>query len=144
MAARVCVIGAGRWGRNHVRTLHELGALGGIADHCQATLAERSRQYPAAAIHADLDGALAADYDGYIIATPAETHFDLARRVIDRGRPVLVEKPLALEAAQARELNRLAKLKRVPLMVGHVMLFHPAIREIKEMIDGGKIGRLQY
>lgn len=101
-------------------------------------------QYPATAIHVDLEEALRAQYDGYVIATPAETHAELARRVIESGKPVLVEKPLALRAAEAHELNRLAQAKGVPLMVGHVLLFHPAIRRIKELLNSGKIGKLQY
>lgn len=144
MALRICVVGAGRWGKNHVRTLHELGALAAVADRSEATRAEIARQFPKAVIHADFAEAIERDYDGYVIATPAETHFDLARRVVERGRPVLVEKPLTLRAADAHELNRLATQKNVSLMVGHVLLFHPAIRKIKELIDAGKIGKLQY
>lgn len=144
MHKRVCVVGAGRWGRNHIRTLDGMGCLGGIVETKRPILDELAAAYPKAAAYTDLDEAVAAGFDGFVVATPAETHFELARLIIRSGCPVLVEKPLTLTAKDARALNRLATDRGVNLMVGHVLLFHPAICKIKEMIDGGKIGKLQY
>ncbi len=144
MPTRICVVGAGRWGSNHVKTLHQLGYLAGVVE-CNGERLEQLREtYPEAGLHSDLDAALAAGYDGFTVATPAETHFELAQRILRAGKPALVEKPLALTAAEARQLKRLADEQGVALMVGHVLLFHPAIRKIKELIRDGKIGRLQY
>ncbi len=144
MSRQICVIGAGRWGRNHIKTLHGLGSLGGIVEASEAAREEMRAAYPNANIFADVKEAVAARFDGYTVATPAETHFDIAKLLIENECPVLVEKPITLKAADAHALNRLARERKVPLMTGHVLLFHPAIAKIKEMIDGGKIGRLQY
>lgn len=144
MNKKICVIGAGRWGKNHVRTLADLGSLAGIVDANKDTLTWFRDKYPGVKAYESLDEALAENHDGYTIATPAETHYDIAKKVLRRGKPVLVEKPLALEAAQARELKAISEEEGVALMVGHVMLFHPAIAKMKELIADGKIGKLEY
>ncbi|MFQ5412483.1 MAG: Gfo/Idh/MocA family oxidoreductase [Phycisphaerae bacterium] len=144
MSKRVCVVGAGRWGMNHVRALASLGALGGVVDPDRDARARVDAAYPEIATFDDIADALAAGFDGYTVATPAETHFDLARRILTTLAPALVEKPLTLSSADARILHALADENKVNLMVGHVLLFHPAIRRIQSMIDTGKIGKLQY
>jgi predicted dehydrogenase len=83
-------------------------------------------------------------FDGYIVATPADTHFRIAKKIIQSKSHVLVEKPLALNVVDASELHIMAKKNSVNLMVGHLLLFHPAILKIKEMIMNGSIGKLQY
>ncbi len=144
MSKRICVIGGGRWGGNHIRTLAELGNLGGFVEPVAARRSELGLAYPDAKTFESVEAALADGFDGFTIATPAETHFEIARQVIEAGRPVLVEKPLTLRSEDARSLVALARERGVPLMVGHVLLFHPAIGKIREMIDAGKVGRLQY
>ena len=79
-----------------------------------------------------------------IVSTPAETHFEIAKKALEKRCNVLVEKPITLELEHAEELNRIALEKNLILMVGHVLLFHPAVIKMKEMIDEGKIGKLQY
>jgi UDP-2-acetamido-3-amino-2,3-dideoxy-glucuronate N-acetyltransferase len=144
MAERICVVGAGRWGRNHIRTLGELGHLGGIVEADSAVRGELVASHPEVPTFGDLGAAFAEGFDGFVVATPAETHYDVARRILEQKRPVLVEKPLALTVAHAAELRDLALEQGVNLMVGHVLLFHPAIRKIKELVRGGKIGKLEY
>ncbi len=144
MAKSICVVGAGRWGMNHIRTLDGFGCMSGFVETRQAVRDECAAAFPKARAFANIDDALAHGFDGYTIATPADTHFGLAKKIIQRTRPVLVEKPITLEAAEAKTLNELAKANGVNLMVGHVLLFHPAIAKIKEMIQDGKIGKLQY
>lgn len=144
MSKRICVIGGGRWGGNHIRTLVDLGHLAGFVEPRADRRADLSEQFPDAIALESVESALASGFDGYTIATPAETHFDIARQVIEAGTPVLVEKPLTLRSQDARSLVALAQSRNVPLMVGHVLLFHPAIRKIREMIDAGKVGRVQY
>ncbi len=141
---RVCVVGGGRWGQNHIRTLAEMGCLAGIVEANPGRLAELQEAYPAARAFADLAPALEAAFDGFVVASPAETHGPLTRRLLEAGFPVLVEKPMALSVAEACELKRLAAGAGLPLMVGHVMLFHPAIRRIGQLLREGKIGRLEY
>lgn len=144
MAKRICVIGGGRWGANHIRTLAELGHLGGMVEPVVTRRSQLAAKYPQATAFESIESAISEGFDGYSIATPAETHFDIARQLIEAGKPLLVEKPMTLRSADARSLVALARDRRVPLMVGHVLLFHPAIRKIREMIDAGKVGRLQY
>jgi shikimate 5-dehydrogenase len=127
---RLCVIGAGRWGRNHLRTLKEMGCLAGVVEPNSAVRDELAALYPDVALYAGLREAADAGFDGFTVATPAETHFEIAKYLLELGKPVLVEKPLALRSIEARELARIAEKQGVQLMTGHVMLFHPAIEAI--------------
>jgi UDP-2-acetamido-3-amino-2,3-dideoxy-glucuronate N-acetyltransferase len=144
MNKKICVVGAGRWGKNHVKTLSELGCLGGIVDASSATLGWFKEKYSGINTFSTVDEAIAFGFDGFTVATPAETHFEIAHRIISSGAHVLVEKPITLESTQARALKALADKKNVRLMVGHVMLFHPAIVKMKELVSQGKIGKLEY
>jgi len=141
---KICVIGAGRWGNNHIKTLHSLGALGGVVENHEATRQERQIQYPDIPFFQDVADAVATGFDGFTVATPAETHYAIAKYILNHGFPVLVEKPVTLNAADARELYELSLEKKATLMVGHVMLFHPAVQKIRELVSSGKIGKLQY
>ena len=144
MRKRICVVGVGRWGRRHAATLRELGCLAGLVDTDSAALDRAAAESPDASYDQSIQKALTRDYEGFVVATPAQTHFGIARDILNHGKPVLVEKPLALNAAEARGLVDLAEENGVNLMVGHVLLFHPAIRRIRELIGQGKLGRLQY
>jgi UDP-2-acetamido-3-amino-2,3-dideoxy-glucuronate N-acetyltransferase len=144
VSKRVCVVGAGRWGKNHVRTLASLQALGGVVESCSEQRAELVRQYPGVPVLASLEEAWKYDFDGFTVATPAHTHFDIASTIISARKSLLVEKPLTLTSKEARVLGHMAMDAGVKLMVGHVLLFHPAIRTLKMLIDDGKIGKLQY
>lgn len=144
MNKKVCVVGAGSWGANHIKSLLQLDSLGGIVESKKEILDSFINTYPHVKGYYDLNSALKDEFDGFIIATPAETHHNLAKKVIMTGKHVLVEKPMTLSVADAQELIDLASHYKVNLMVGHVLLFHPAIIKIKEMIARGDIGRLQY
>lgn len=142
---KVCVIGAGYWGKNHIRTLYELDALGGIVENNIALLQEISKSYPNVESYPSLEDALINDdFAGFTVATPAETHFELSKVIIEANKHVLVEKPFTLNIQNAEELVKLADDNNVNIMAGHVLLFHPAIIKIKELITSGKIGKLQY
>ena len=141
----ICVVGAGYWGKNHIRTLYNMGALGGIVEPNSDLLTGLLAKYPGVKIYINLETAISGNnFDGFIVATPAETHYSIAREIIEADKPVLVEKPLTLNIQQAEDLVTLSEKKSVNLMVGHVLLFHPAVRKIKELITNGKIGKLQY
>jgi UDP-2-acetamido-3-amino-2,3-dideoxy-glucuronate N-acetyltransferase len=139
----ICVIGGGRWGQNHIRTLFEMGNLGGIVESDHRRLQELLEQYPVKGFQ-NVQTALQYDFDGFTVAAPAPLHYEIAKQLLQNRKSVLVEKPMTLSAETSLELVELAKAKGVQLMVGHVLLFHPAIRKIKELIDGGKIGKLYY
>jgi len=144
MNKRICVIGAGRWGKNHIRILYELDCLAAIVEAKVDVLAELKKKYPSVKAFAAIEDAINKDFDGFIVATPAETHFEIAKLIINHKKHILVEKPLTLKVSEARYLKELAEKNGVNLMVGHLLLFHPAICKIKELIEKGKIGRLQY
>lgn len=140
---KICVIGGGRWGKNHIRTLYHLGNLGGIVETNPDRLQELTDEFPCIGF-LDLDAAIQHHFDGYTIAAPAPFHYDIAKHLIEKGKHVLVEKPMTLSADTSKELVELAEKKGSNLMVGHVLLFHPAIRKIKEVVDSGKLGNLYY
>lgn len=141
----VCVVGAGFWGKNHIRTLHELGFLGGIVEVNEKTLNRFTNIYPDVKRFSSLAEALQdRSFLGYTVATPAETHYQLAKSIMEAGKHVLIEKPFTLQKHHAEDLVRISKESHVNLMVGHVLLFHPAIKKIKQFINSGKIGNLQY
>mgnify|MGYP001194654278 CR=1 FL=1 len=141
----VCVVGGGYWGKNHIRTLHDLNMLGAIVEYDKPTLDSYSKDYSNIQLYHSVDEALKNDsLKGFTLATPASTHFEISKKILLSKRHLLVEKPIALEIQHASELNLLADKNNLTLMVGHVMLFHPAIIKIKEIIDAGKLGKLQY
>ena len=144
MDKKICVIGAGRWGKNHIKTFHELGCLGGIVDNNEDALPGFQKQYPEVTTFSDFRDAVKDSFDAFTVATPAETHFEIAKVILNHEKHVLVEKPITLKAKEARLLKELAEEKGVNLMVGHLLLFHPAIRKIKALIEAGKIGKLEY
>ncbi len=142
---KICVVGCGYWGKNHISTLHEIGYLGGIVDSDTTLLSNFSKKYPNILTYQNLAEAISNEnFSGFVVATPSSTHFKIAQKIIDHGKHVLVEKPLALNVDDAKTLVLLAKKRKVNLMVGHVLLFHPAIKKIKKLIKNNKIGKLQY
>ena len=139
------MIGAGYWGKNHIRTLNELGALGGIVEYNKETLNRFSRQYPKVSVFTSLDEALKEQhFSGFTVATPAETHYAIGKKILEAKKHILIEKPFTLNIEHAEELVQLGEKNNLNIMVGHVLLFHPAIIKIKELIQKGKIGKLQY
>lgn len=141
---KICVIGGGRWGKNHIKTLAGLHCLAAVVETDPVRLGEILKQYPAVRGFTDLGEAIAERYDGYTVASPAETHYAVGKQLLQEGLNVMMEKPMTLTTEQSKALMALEKENGGRLMVGHVLLFHPAIRKIKEVIDSGKIGRLLY
>ncbi len=144
MSKKVCVVGAGRWGKNHIKTLHKMDCLGGIVESNKDNVSLLKETYPNIPIYTRLQDAFGQSFDGFTVATPAETHFGIAEIILKNGHHVLVEKPITLTVADARKLKKIADQKSVNLMVGHVLLFHPAIQKMKALIQEGKIGKLEY
>ncbi len=141
----VAVIGTGYWGQNLVRNYAELGVLKLICDKNESILRSLKSQYPAVDTCLALNEILRrSDINGVIIATPAETHFALAREVLLAGKHVYVEKPLVLEPGEAAELIELADKQQRCLMVGHLLQYHPAFQALKEMVSLGELGRINY
>lgn len=143
MAKKICVIGAGAWGENHVRTLNEMGCLGGVMDK-NAERLEYIRDKYNTEVFCELDEAIQRRFDGYVVSSSAETHYSIAKAILSESLPCIIEKPMTIEPSESEELVVLAKEKNVTLMVAHILLFHPAINKIKELIDSGAVGKLFY
>jgi len=143
----LAVLGCGRWGKNHARTAFELFGdnLKCIADKVDSVRENLPSDELKSLFTTDFDQVFERDdINAIIVATPAETHFKLAERALERGKHVLVEKPMALQSDEAEQLKQLAEDKSLTLMVGHVLLYHPAIQKIKQLLDDGALGQLQY
>jgi len=142
---RIAVVGAGYWGINLIRVFHRMGVLSRICDSSTAALETLAKTYPEVEMGNSLEAILAdPDIDAVVIATPAECHYEMASKALRAGKDVYVEKPLTLHCAEAEELTSLAERRRRILMVGHLLKFHPAITRLKEMIEQGELGRIEY
>ncbi|MEJ5363551.1 MAG: Gfo/Idh/MocA family oxidoreductase [Desulfosoma sp.] len=141
----VAVIGCGYWGKNLVRNYHALGALKLICDTNETLLAHYRHLYPDVATALSLPAVLERDdISALVVATPAETHFRLAREALLAGKHVYVEKPLVLDEGEAHELIALADDRRLTLMVGHLLHYHPAFVKLKDLAASGDLGRINY
>ncbi|MBC8344704.1 MAG: Gfo/Idh/MocA family oxidoreductase [Candidatus Marinimicrobia bacterium] len=141
---KICVIGAGGWGKNHIKTLSQLNALGGIVEPNEEKRKTIHRLYPDVDCFKSFEDSTNVDLDGFVIATPPATHRDLAIKILNHAKPVLVEKPLTLTLDEAESIQVAASGLNRKLLVGHLLLFHPAILKMKEMINNGDLGDLQY
>ncbi len=141
----IAVIGCGYWGKNLVRNFAELGSLHTLCDTEEQRLDDFASRYPGIRTTRNFSDVLKSEeIRGLAIATPAETHFKLAREALMAGKDVFVEKPLALDVVEGRELVNLAAQNGQILMVGHVLEYHPAIIKLKEMVDEGNLGKINY
>ena len=145
MAPRIALIGCGSWGENLARNLHELGVLTMVCDPSEAARQTAKQKVPGVEISDSFARAMEdSNLDGVVIATPAETHYKLARHALESGKDVFVEKPLALNPAEGHNLHRLAQERDRILMVGHLLEYHPAVDHLKGMIRKGELGELRY
>jgi len=141
----IAVVGCGQWGKNLVRNFQELGALRVACDVDFRNLsALRDRLQDIKLTASFMEVLKDDDVAGVVIATPAGTHYALAKEALLAGKDVFVEKPLALKVLEGRELVELADKKNRILMVGHLLRYHPAVVKLKRLIDEGKLGKLYY
>ncbi len=140
---RVAMVGCGYWGRNLVRNFAALGGLAAVSDNDPDVADKYAGEFgvPAMAFDAVLDDPA---IDAVGLATPAERHFAMAGKVLDAGKHVFVEKPLALTAAEAEILREKASKAGLVLMVGHLLQYHPVFLQLKQLVREGALGRLQY
>lgn len=142
---RVAVIGFGYWGQNLVRNFHEIGALECVCESDAAHKADFQSRYPASRIVTSYEEVLSdKNVSGVVIATPAESHSKMVEQALLSGKDVFVEKPLCLSAEKGADLVELAKTKGRVLMVGHLLWYHPAVLKLKQLIDDGELGHIQY
>jgi len=142
---RIAVIGSGYWGKNLVRNFHHIGALNLICDRSEDLLANFREQYKGVKTCLALSDVLKDEaIEAVAIATPAETHYGLVKEALLGGKHVYVEKPLVLYEREGEELIELARKRKLVLMVGHLLQYHPIFIKLKELALGGELGRINY
>ncbi|HXL10221.1 MAG TPA: Gfo/Idh/MocA family oxidoreductase [Gemmatimonadales bacterium] len=139
------VVGAGAWGRNHVRTVATLpeAELTAVCDRDPKVRDRVARQYPLTHVTADLADLLPR-VDAVIVASPATTHAQLALQCIAAGKPCLVEKPFALSVRDAEAVARAATERQVAVAAGHLLVFHPAVERLRTLVREGDLGKIFY
>ncbi|HVP92290.1 MAG TPA: Gfo/Idh/MocA family oxidoreductase [Acidobacteriota bacterium] len=148
MKPKIILIGAGKFGKNHLRVLKELEDDGlctfyGVVDKRVEILENVKRNY-GVAVTTDLAEFLKSDINAVDVVTPADTHFEVCQECLAAGKHVFVEKPLATDYAEARKLVQLAADKDRILMAGLIYRYNPAVRKIKELKDLGELGKIYY
>lgn len=142
---KVAVIGCGNWGKNLVRNFANLSALAYVCDSDPVRLEHVQREHRGVRVTDNFQEMLdAPDVKAVVVATPSDTHFDLAKRALLAGKHVYVEKPLARDVRHADELDELATKSNLVLMVGHLLLYHPAVNCLKDLIAQGELGELLF
>jgi predicted dehydrogenase len=144
---KLAAVGLGYWGPNLARNLDELESaeLSWICDRDEARLARYGARFPDARKTTSYEEMIAdPELDAVAIATPVVTHFELAREALLAGKHVFVEKPLALSSALGEQLVALAEERALVLMPGHLLLYHPGVAKLKDLVDSEELGRLLY
>jgi predicted dehydrogenase len=139
--SRVGVVGLNYWGPNLARNFNDLADLAWLCDVDDDHLEKVGSRFPNARTTTDLDDLLADDaLDAVVIATPVPTHYSLAKRALEAGKHVFVEKPPAMRATEVDELVSIAAERDLVLMPGHLLLYHPGVLELKRLVDAGELG----
>ncbi len=139
------LVGCGAWGANHLRVWTELGLLRAVCDTEPHRLAAIGVDHPEVELWSSAEELLAdPGVDAVVIATPASTHAALAAAAMAAGKDVLVEKPLALDVADAEALVRQADATGAILLVGHVVEYHPAFVALTALVRAGELGTVRY
>ncbi len=143
----ICIVGYGYWGPKLVRNFlaASAGAVVAVCDDSPARLLRAKQEFPGVLTFGSFDDVLAAPgIEAVALATPVSSHFPLARKALEAGKHVLVEKPITHSLESARELIALAESKQRVLMVDHTFVYHPAVNRIKALVDAGELGQLRY
>ncbi len=142
---KVAVIGYGHWGKNLARNFYELGALSIVCDSHAENVQKAKELYPGVEVCSSIKEVIVDENtDALVIATPSSTHYELAKEALLQGKHVYVEKPLALIHSEAEELHAIAQERDLILMVGHLLLYHPAVNKLKELVAKGDLGEIQH
>jgi len=142
---KVAVVGVGYWGKNLVRNFHELGALGALCDADRSVEETYKRSYEGVRFYSEFSEVLSdSSIDAVALATPAVTHYEMAKAALEAGKDILVEKPLAIDVKHGEQLVKLAEAKHRILMVGHILRYHPAILKLQKLIQDGVLGKINY
>ncbi len=141
----VAVVGIGYWGKNLVRNFHELGALAMLCDGERSVEERCGNEYKSVRFCGDFSVVLSdPSISAIALATPATTHYEMAKAALEAGKDVFVEKPLAIDVKQGEDLVNLAAAQHRVLMVGHILRYHPAILKLQQLIQDGALGQINY
>jgi len=144
-AHNVAVIGCGIWGKNVVRNFYNLEALHTVCDLDEENRKNLKQQYPDVNIISDFKEILAnSEIEAVAVVTPSHTHYKIVKQAIEAGKHVYVEKPISTVAAEAKALDELATKNNMVLMVGHLLMYHPAVNRLKMLIKDGVLGDIRY
>ena len=142
---KIAVLGCGIWGRNIVRNFYNLNALGMVCDLDDENLAKVKEQYPDVKTTKDFNDILnSKEITGVVVVTPSHTHYKFVKAMLEAGKHVYVEKPISTVAQEAKDLTEVADEKGLVLMVGHLLLYHPAVNRLKMLIEEGVLGDIVY
>jgi predicted dehydrogenase len=140
---KVGQVGLGAWGANLVRNIDEVADLAWISDAAQERLDLFARRFPNARATVEFGDMLADPaVEAVVIATPVPTHHALALQALEAGKHVFVEKPPAMRASEMEELVQVAEQRSLVLMPGHLLLYHPGVRKLKQLVDSGDLGEV--
>ncbi len=141
------MIGVGKWVKNVLLNMASLSKveLAAICDSLPASLARAAAAHPGVATCSDPELVFSdSRIEAVAIATPPHTHHPLAKRALQSGKHVFVEKPMAMTSADARDLEETAARAGKVLMVGHLLEYHPAVDRLKALVDTGELGTIRY
>ena len=142
---QIALVGCGYWGKNLCRNFHALGALSSVVDATENGQITARSIAPDTKIINSLDDVLRNDQiQGVALATPAESHAELAIQAMQAGKDVFVEKPMALSLEDAEKMQKVAEETGRILMVGHLLEYHPAVLKLRELIASGQLGKINY
>jgi predicted dehydrogenase len=139
---KLIVVGAGNWGKNLVQNFHALGVLAGVAEPNAELRAIVAANFPETVLYNSLEEALETDISAIALATPAPSHYKLVLQALEAGKDVFVEKPMTLQTSEARHLAEYADSHDLVLMVGHLLLYQPAISWMRDYLASGKAGKV--
>lgn len=141
---KIGLVGYGYWGKNLARNLNHLNVLYSVCDSDKSNLDKALSLYSKIYCFNNIDDLLKSDIDALFIATPAVTHESLVRKALNSNKHVFVEKPICLDVSEANNLRILAEKNGLKLMIGHLLLYHPAFIALKKLIQRGGIGNIRY
>ncbi|MBS6602966.1 MAG: Gfo/Idh/MocA family oxidoreductase [Brachyspira sp.] len=142
---RIAVIGCGVWGRNIVRNFYNLNVLEIVCDLDESNLEKVREQYPGVKTTNDFNEIIKnPEITSVAVVTPSHTHFKVVKAMLEAGKNVYVEKPISTVAQEAKDLTELAHEKGLVLMVGHLLLYHPAVNRLKMLVEEGVLGDIVY
>lgn len=142
---KIAVIGCGVWGRNIVRNFYNLNVLDTVCDIDEENLNKVTQEYKGVKTTKDFNDILNnPEITGVAVVTPSHMHYRVVREMLLAGKHVYVEKPISTVAEEAKDLTNLANARDLTLMVGHLLLYHPAVNRLKMLIDEGVLGKVVY